>query len=53
VIGLGVLLGPLVGAAGVRLVGGLPGAGSVVTALAAVVAVAGLAPLARAAARRR
>ena len=47
VIGLGVLLGPLAGAAGAGLFGGPAGAGGLVTALGAAAAVAGLAPLLR------
>jgi hypothetical protein len=47
VIGLGVLLGPLAGAAGSGLFGGPVGAGGLVTALGAAAAFAGLAPLRR------
>ena len=47
VIGLGVLLGPLAGAAGAGLFGGPAGAGGLVTALGAAAALAGLIPLAR------
>jgi MFS family permease len=47
VIGLGILLGPFAGAAGVRLLGGVTGAGSLVAALGAAVALVGLAPLVR------
>jgi hypothetical protein len=45
VIGIGILLGPLAGAAGAALFGGPAGAGGLVTALGAAAAVAGLAPL--------
>lgn len=45
VIGLGILLGPLAGALGLRLPNGIAGAGALVTALAAAVALAGLASL--------
>ena len=45
VIGIGVLAGPLAGAAGVSLLGGPVGAGGVVASLGAATALAGLAPL--------
>lgn len=45
VIGLGILLGPLAGALGLRLPNGIAGAGALVTALAAAAALAGLAAL--------
>jgi hypothetical protein len=47
VIGLGILLGPFAGAAGVRLLGGITGAGGLVAALGAATALVGLAPLFR------
>jgi hypothetical protein len=47
VIGLGTLLGPLAGAAGSRLLGGIAGAGGLVTVLGAAAALIGLAPLIR------
>ena len=47
VIGLGILLGPLAGVAGVRLLDGITGAGGLVMVLGAAVAIAGLAPLLR------
>jgi hypothetical protein len=47
VIGLGVLLGPLAGAAGIRLIDGATGAGGFVAALGSAAALAGLAPLLR------
>ena len=47
VIGLGTLLGPFAGAAGVRLLGGIAGAGGLVTALGAAAALIGLAPILR------
>jgi hypothetical protein len=47
VIGVGVLLGPLAGAAGIRLLDGATSAGGLVAALGAIVAVTGLAPLRR------
>jgi MFS family permease len=47
VIGLGILLGPLTGAAGVRMLGGIAGAGGLVAALGAAAALIGLAPLLR------
>ena len=47
VIGIGVLLGPLAGAAGIRLFDGATSAGGLVAALGAAVAVTGLAPLLR------
>ena len=47
VIGIGVLLGPLAGAAGVRLLDGATGAGGLVAALGAAVALAGIMPLRR------
>jgi hypothetical protein len=47
VIGIGVLLGPLAGAAGIRLLDGATGAGALVAALGAAVALAGLSPLRR------
>jgi hypothetical protein len=47
VIGLGILFGPLAGAAGVRLWHGTAGAGGLVTVLGAAAALAGLAPLVR------
>jgi len=47
VIGLGTLLGPFAGAAGVRLLGGIAGAGWLVSALGAAAALIGLAPLLR------
>jgi MFS family permease len=47
VIGLGTLLGPFAGAAGVRLLDGISGAGWLVAALGAAAALAGLAPLLR------
>jgi hypothetical protein len=47
VIGLGTLLGPFAGAAGVRLLGGIAGAGGLVTALGSAAALIGLAPLIR------
>lgn len=47
VIGLGTLLGPFAGAAGVRLFEGIAGAGGLVTALGAAVALLGLSPLIR------
>ena len=46
-IGLGMLLGPLSGAAGVRLLNGVGGAGALVATLAAVAALIGLMPLLR------
>ena len=52
VIGLGTLLGPFAGAAGVRLLGGIAGAGGLVTTLAAAAALIGLAPLSRRPERR-
>jgi hypothetical protein len=53
VIGLGILLGPLTGAAGVRLLDGITGAGGLVAALGAAAALIGLAPLLRRFERRR
>jgi MFS family permease len=47
VIGLGTLLGPFAGAAGVSLLGGIAGAGGLVAALGAAAALLGLAPLLR------
>ncbi|HWR98282.1 MAG TPA: MFS transporter [Candidatus Methanoperedens sp.] len=47
VIGIGVLLGPLAGAAGAGMFGGTTGAGGLVTALGAAAALAGLASLLR------
>jgi hypothetical protein len=47
VIGLGILLGPLAGVAGVRLLDGITGAGGLVAALGATAALVGLAPLLR------
>ncbi len=47
VIGLGILLGPFAGAAGVRLLGGVTGAGGLVAAIGAAVALLGLGPLFR------
>jgi hypothetical protein len=48
VIGIGILLGPLAGAAGTRLVPGATTAGMLVAALGAAATVAGLVPLLRA-----
>jgi len=47
VIGLGTLLGPIAGAAGVRLLDGIAGAGGLGAALGAAAALIGLAPLLR------
>jgi len=52
VIGIGILLGPLAGAAGVRLLHELAGAGALVTVLGGAVALAGLRPLVRRLERR-
>jgi MFS family permease len=47
IIGVGVLFGPLAGAAGAQLLGGTAGAGGLVAALGVVAALGGVAPLLR------